>query len=67
VSKILTTAMPGLKWRAIDSRWLMKDGTRSNFPGCWAVLGKSFLFVYSDQTGDDVKRADCRLKGQVTA
>lgn len=60
------------EFRAIDSTWLMKDGTRQDFAGCWLELTKEqtggeegFLVLFSDRTFDVVAKSEFRkAKGQ---
>ena len=60
------------KLQAIESTWLMKDGTRKDFPGCWVevdakLAGEDGYFViFSDGTYGVVPKAYfLKTKGSV--
>lgn len=67
-------------WRAIESNWLMRDGSRMDFAGCWLelsaekaadlssgrLLEAAFLLVFSDQTASAIpKREFLKRRGQM--
>lgn len=56
------------KLRALASNWLMPDGSRQDFPGCWLELGtEAFLVIFSDSTYDVVPRSEFRkMRGQLS-
>ena len=70
------------EWKAIESVWPMRDGSKQTFAGCWREVSKelafaitngkerevSFLMVFADQQGMLMtKKQFLRKKGQVDA
>lgn len=54
------------KFRAIESNWLMRDGSRRDYAGCWLETGDDFLLIFSDATGTRISKARFnRRKGMV--
>lgn len=58
------------RFKAIDSVWPEKDGTRKRYAGCWALLAKgeygmpedTFLLVFEDNTNGAVPKSEFSKK-----
>lgn len=75
VAQMLSMQLPAElhpKLRAIESTWLMRDGSRREFAGCWVEVSKElagvdgYFVAFSDQTYGVVPKTDfLKTKGAV--
>ena len=47
-----------IQFRHIESNWLMPNGSREDFSGCWMERGEEFFLIFGDGRAFRITKAD---------